>query len=160
MDSKAPLAAYLAALKAPTKALAPPALPTTRQIGGVSSILSARSYWARLTCTPEFVVLFLPGEVSPGGHGFGCGVGGSGVSRRVIVASPTTLIACELFFLLYSFSVLLRAAASPGVEGVGPKVEADALGLVQGSLVRCLLPASARERRTYGISSLGGTGRL
>jgi DNA recombination protein RmuC len=56
--------------------------------------LSSKAYWAELDGTPEFVVMFLPGESI-----FGAaleqapGLLEEGAGRRVLLATPTTLIA-------------------------------------------------------------------
>ena len=56
--------------------------------------LSSKSYWDKLGCTPEFVVLFLPGESF-----FSAAVEADpaliedAVQSRVVLASPTRLIA-------------------------------------------------------------------
>jgi len=95
VDAKAPIMAYLAALEAPDEATRATRLADhAQQVRHHIDNLGARSYWAQLPCTPEFVVLFLPGEVF-----FRAAMDCDpelidyGVSRKVIVASPTTLIA-------------------------------------------------------------------
>jgi DNA recombination protein RmuC len=95
IDSKVPLTSYLAALECedPT-GRATWITDHARQLKTHIDNLAGKAYWAQFQPTPEFVVLFLPGEVF-----FRAALDGDaelieyGVSRKVIVASPTTLIA-------------------------------------------------------------------
>lgn len=95
IDSKVPIAAYLAALDAQNEASRNELLADhARQVRQHIENLSSKTYWKQFESTPEFVVLFLPGEVF-----FRAAMDSDadlieyGVKRKVIVASPTTLIA-------------------------------------------------------------------
>lgn len=95
VDAKAPLEAYLDAAATPDDAAREAALARhAAQVRAHMGKLGAKQYWAQLEPAPEFAVLFLPGETffaaaleqDPGLIEWG-------VERKVIVASPTTLIA-------------------------------------------------------------------
>jgi DNA recombination protein RmuC len=95
VDSKAPLQAYLEALEAPDEdARRAKLLAHAGQIKDHMNKLAAKSYWEQFEGTPEFVVMFLPGEVF-----FSSALEQvpalieQGVEQRVIPSSPTTLIA-------------------------------------------------------------------
>ncbi|MDR1413796.1 MAG: DNA recombination protein RmuC, partial [Puniceicoccales bacterium] len=95
VDAKAPLGGYLEAASAKSRAdqqLANVAFAS--QIKRHVEKLGSKNYWQQFENCPEFVVLFLPGEnfLSDAFRGNG-ELLEYAVERRVILATPTTLIA-------------------------------------------------------------------
>jgi DNA recombination protein RmuC len=95
IDAKAPLQAYLNAMELPEEVQRHSLLKShAKLIRNHMSKLSSKQYWEQFHPTPEFVVMFLPGEMF-----FSAALEQNsdlieeGVTQRVIPASPTTLIA-------------------------------------------------------------------
>jgi len=95
VDAKAPLAAYLEAVNASDERVRAARMAEhAAHLRGHVQRLSAKKYWAQFTDAPEFVVLFLPGEAF-----FAAAMESdpslleAALSERVLLATPTTLIA-------------------------------------------------------------------
>ncbi len=94
VDAKAPLAAYLEAMDAPDGETRSQKLNAhAGQIRAHIESLTRKAYWEQFDQAPEFVVLFLPGESF-----FSAALERDpalieyGTERKVILATPTTLI--------------------------------------------------------------------
>ena len=95
VDAKAPLAAYFDAVEAQDDVERAARLGDhARQVRDHLVRLGSKAYWSQFDDTPEFVVMFLPGEAL-----FSAALSHDplliehGIANRVVLASPTTLIA-------------------------------------------------------------------
>jgi len=95
VDSKVSLEAYLEAVAAATEEERKAGTARhAQQVRAHMNKLGSKEYWSQFSQSPEFVVLFIPGESFLGSA---LEVDGSliedGIQKRVIIATPTTFIA-------------------------------------------------------------------
>jgi DNA recombination protein RmuC len=173
VDAKTPLDAYLEAIEAPTDEARAAALARHgQQVAERVRELAAKSYWSQLPRSPEFVVLFLPGDQFLS----------SALAERpdllddalrtgVIVATPSTLIAL-LKAVAYGWRQAAVAENAAQIRDLGQELHrrlatfanhigrmgrqlggaVDAYNSAVGSLERQVLPG-ARKFGELGVST-------
>jgi DNA recombination protein RmuC len=171
VDAKTPLKALLDATTAPEEQQASLVADYARHVREHVKQLSSKSYWDALEGSPDYVVMFLPGE------GFyrtaieaDSSLLGTGGNDRVILASPMTLIALlRLVGSVWNEEKVAESAREVNrlgqelyerlskftthVVGVGRGLESAAKSYndAVGSLETRVLP-SARKFREHGVA--------
>jgi DNA recombination protein RmuC len=123
-----------------------------RQMRQHVDALASKAYWRRLTSTPEFVVLFVPGEsflsaaleAEPALLEYAAG-------RQVVLATPTTLIAL-LRTVAYAWTQQTLADKAAEIHQLGRELH-ERLGTMGGhldKLGRSLTAAVTSYNRTIG----------
>jgi DNA recombination protein RmuC len=174
IDAKAPLDAYLEAIDAPSEELRALALARhAQQVEARVRELASKAYWTQFPRSPEFAVLFLPGD-----QFFSSALAErpelleNALRDRVIVATPSTLIAL-LRAVAYGWRQVAAAENATQIRDLGQELHrrlatfmthffkagrqlsgaVDAYNSAVGSLERQVLPGA---RRLSELAAIGG----
>jgi DNA recombination protein RmuC len=153
VDAKVPLQAYLEAVEADDEEVRDARLADhARQIRQHIQKLSLKSYWEQFQPSPEFVVLFIPGEAFySAALQHDPGLIEEAIGQRVLVATPTTLIGV-LKAVAYGWQQETVAQSAREVSELGRELYARlaTVGEHVGALGRRLDSAVAAYNATIG----------
>jgi DNA recombination protein RmuC len=153
VDSKVSLAAYLAAAESDEESIRADRLAAhARHVREHVDRLAAKSYWVALSPSPEFVVLFIPGEafLAPALE-HDPGLLEHAMANRVHIATPTTLVTM-LRTAQYAWQQAALSDNARAVFDLGRELYERITGLSKhvDSLGRALTTAVSTYNRAVG----------